>query len=705
MSVVLFVTLAIRFAEPIRDGDFFWHAKYGEYCIEHKTLIPDHTIWSWTPADGKAIKCNWIADIFVYFLKEIGGFPLLFAFRYFCMALLLIIIWMYAFKTGEGSRIHTPLILIIVLLGSFAAAYIKTEIFSMLFMAAIPAIYFSVKSSLFKKWDSKIFYIYPVLILIWANTHKVFLFGLMLMASIIIGELINYKFAKSSALSPSQIKDLIKSGIFSFSATLITPYGWRADFQYIKMFLDNFLNKKMELGLQVISQYTNIFAIGSSILHFIELWILMSVSFSVLFVMFKAKCKKWDWGIFIPMVVISIISARYLRAFYFMCPFWAMAVLYMISSLRAGADSFNKRNKPIKPLFVILFLSLFLFLSARSMWEAKYRPFMGRWLGFGIGGFNPVQASEFLKNHKPGHLLYNSYNVGGYLIYDLYPTYKVFCDPRYFPYRSWYEEYWNFNNGQTPLNGFNKKYPFDVAIVDYVSSESPIMKFLRSKEWRPVFYGPVAMVFVKNSSGFKYDYKKLDPHRFDNIKNFIQIYNAYFVAINLLDYEASRHIIDTTKKNFKGYPGYGNVIEKMEDCQKSLMAYLKKDYDLSLKILEQIGDEDIILLFKLRNRKAKELIGNGKFKKALSYLEANLMRYPTYADGLYNAGVIAYQVELMERRKNPGAYSSDNFLNPGGKSRFYLERFLKLAPNHRHAWVAKQILEGGGMPPHVTLAL
>ncbi|HBN26653.1 MAG TPA: hypothetical protein DD405_04195 [Desulfobacteraceae bacterium] len=46
LGIILLLTLAVRFASPIKDGDFFWHAEYGKYMLEHGTLIPDHTIYS-----------------------------------------------------------------------------------------------------------------------------------------------------------------------------------------------------------------------------------------------------------------------------------------------------------------------------------------------------------------------------------------------------------------------------------------------------------------------------------------------------------------------------------------------------------------------------------------------------------------------------------------------------------------------------------
>ncbi|MGW8320964.1 MAG: hypothetical protein ACWGSD_05360, partial [Thermodesulfobacteriota bacterium] len=48
LGFIVLLTLAIRYAEPVRDGDLWWQMAYGRYLIEHRTLIPDHTAFTWT---------------------------------------------------------------------------------------------------------------------------------------------------------------------------------------------------------------------------------------------------------------------------------------------------------------------------------------------------------------------------------------------------------------------------------------------------------------------------------------------------------------------------------------------------------------------------------------------------------------------------------------------------------------------------------
>jgi len=80
--------------------------------VEQRTPVPDHSIYSLTPADNKAVKCNWTADILLYLMHKAGGLPLLFAFRYLCMLFLLWLIWLYAGRVGQGKNVFTFFLLI-----------------------------------------------------------------------------------------------------------------------------------------------------------------------------------------------------------------------------------------------------------------------------------------------------------------------------------------------------------------------------------------------------------------------------------------------------------------------------------------------------------------------------------------------------------------------------------------------------------------
>ncbi len=159
LALILLATLFIRYALPVRDGDLFWQMEYGKYLLENRTLVPDHTIYSRTPTDDGVIYCAWIGEIALYLMHKIGGLPLLFAFRYFCILFVLWAVWFYGWRMGRRKDLFTYLVLMIVLCISGSAMYLKPEIMSMVFMAIAALLYFFVKSSLFGKRSAVFFLI------------------------------------------------------------------------------------------------------------------------------------------------------------------------------------------------------------------------------------------------------------------------------------------------------------------------------------------------------------------------------------------------------------------------------------------------------------------------------------------------------------------------------------------------------------------
>ena len=686
LGIILLLTLAVRFADPVKDGDFFWHVQYGKYMIEHKTLIPDHALYSWTPADNSAVKCNWIADICLYLINQAGGLTLLFAFRYSCILLAISMVWLYARFTNQDSNFFTFLVLIIVLLTSYSASFLDTEIFSMIFFAFIAMIYFSVKSSLWGKWKTKPFLFYPVLFLLWANSHEIFIFGLITLGLITSGEIINYFVSKKSAFSLADLRYLITSSILSLAVTLFNPYGLSL---HLKMF--HFLKAGQNRGMATVKAYSSIFSSGFSTLHYVEFLVIMIIIFVFLFALLVCRKKEWDWGILLPNIFLAILYARYGRATYYWPAFWGMSLFFLQKqNVFFWQDCLNKSKNIYLKGFKLGLVVLFLFFSGRAVYDARYIQFTGRWLGFGIGYSGPVQASTFLKQYQPGNLLYNSYDIGGYLIYDLYPVYKVFMDPRYFPYKEWYVDYYKFNHGQTSIKKFQEQYPFDVAIVDYIDSKSVIIKFLKSSKWKPVFYGPAAVVFVKKDIDFQYNIFDADKHRFDSLKNLRQAYEVFMMAQNLGDLKTSEYILKIINKKFYYLRDYHKVADLCKLHQEGMLAYAVGDYENALIKLNSAGIRYFMMrtnstLRNLWKWKAKKLILQKKYYQAFSLLNLNLKYYPKDVNGLYNAGVLGFMIDRKERLSTDAQKKID--------WPQYLKRFIKLAPNHPQSIIAKQILK------------
>jgi hypothetical protein len=72
----------IQNTHPVYDGDMFWRMAYGRYILEHRTLIPDQTVFTWTDSSKPFIYCAWIIQVLYYLVFSFGGFAAIFAVRY-----------------------------------------------------------------------------------------------------------------------------------------------------------------------------------------------------------------------------------------------------------------------------------------------------------------------------------------------------------------------------------------------------------------------------------------------------------------------------------------------------------------------------------------------------------------------------------------------------------------------------------------------
>ncbi|MBI3921231.1 MAG: tetratricopeptide repeat protein [Armatimonadetes bacterium] len=108
----------------------------------------------------------------------------------------------------------------------------------------------------------------------------------------------------------------------------------------------------------------------------------------------------------------------------------------------------------------------------------------------------PVDASEFIsRNELPGKL-YNSYHFGGYLIWKLFPRYRVFVDGRADVYgEGFLKRYVQIETGETGALDSPKHKGINLAVV---ALNSGIHRQLaRHRDWARVYQDGVAAVYVR----------------------------------------------------------------------------------------------------------------------------------------------------------------------------------------------------------------
>jgi hypothetical protein len=126
-----------------------------------------------------------------------------------------------------------------------------------------------------------------------------------------------------------------------------------------------------------------------------------------------------------------------------------------------------------------------------------------RALGFGFRELmHPVGSVEWIQRNRPGGPIWHSMNDGGYLIWNLYPDYKVLLDGRLEVYGA--EGLGAFQAFTSDaFDRIDRRFRFGTALVHYSSKRFHhlVAWMAWNSSWRLVFVDDVAAVFVRVAPG------------------------------------------------------------------------------------------------------------------------------------------------------------------------------------------------------------
>ena len=558
--MIAFLPILILLAYPVdrSDYDLWWHLAHGQYYVTHHTLKMDLSIFSWTPTDPTWIYNTCLGSIAVYLFYHAGGGFGLWLFQWLIFGG--VFLSFYLFLRVLNQRLDVTSVTIIAAIGiacCISCCFYKPELFSVLLFSWSVFILFYIKIT----HRQYLFYLYPLIFAFWVNLHGLFLVGLIFLAMAFAGEILNRIFFSRESLTTEALIHFGIAIVLSGVATLLNPYG----IDYLKTLFPAVM---MAMGSQShVGPYDK--AIWASIslwpylknmkiaFFFISLtsWLMTFMMASILFLSVYefVKKKSLDFTLLIISVAlywkgmeIGRMSCFFSIAFFFVF-FYGLIHRLKIKNMTGKATLLS--------LFVLIF-----FLSSVLYINTKYQA-DSKWFGQGLDDFAPVEEVVFLKQHKLNGLIFNDYLIGGYLIWKLYPDYKVFIDSRNGPYlKEVSPDYFDFTLRSVvtreDIRRFREKYPFNIAIFHY--REMPlIFSFLGDgNEWRLLYFGKNAAVLVHQSLFPFVPWEKvnanLSPSRFKTVKNpeiLMNVFNFY-VRLNP---NAGRYIYDLFKNNISDY--------------------------------------------------------------------------------------------------------------------------------------------------------
>ncbi|MDO8515492.1 MAG: hypothetical protein Q7S14_03250 [bacterium] len=437
-------------------ADLGRHIKNGEFVFQNVKVLTTN-FYSYTFPDFPVVNHHWLSGVIFYFLWKFSGFAGLQLFFIFISLVTFLIFFDLARRKVGIEKAGLISLMMIPLLGE--RTEIRPEVFSALF-AGLTFWLMSQKISPKK--------LLPLLFLIqvfWVNTHVFFFLGPAIIGTFIFN---NYKkviLALSTVIIASLINPFGLNGLL-YPLGIFNNYAYQLAENQSVTFLDNY-------GMQ----NPNLF--------------IFKIIFAVLVISFIYSIYKRK--ISLPVLFLaggfSLMGYLQIRNF----------ALFGFFALPIIAINFFALKYEISNIFITLgiFIVILFFILTGLVQKFPY------WHEFGIGlEKNNVAALEFIGNNNMGKI-FNNYDIGGFLIYALYPKNKVFIDnrPAEYPGEFFTKTYIPMQDDELIWKEQLNKYKFDSIIFSYNDMTPWGQKFmvrrLKDPEWERRYLDNYVVIFKK----------------------------------------------------------------------------------------------------------------------------------------------------------------------------------------------------------------
>ena len=460
-----FTTLALIFILFTRtpvDADLWWHLRAGQAMLEQKQILLTD-VFSYTQFGAPWVNAFWISEILIASLYSIGG--------YFSITLFVSLTGVASFHTLARRMNGKPFVnSFVLILAALAAAPIwgpRPQIISFFIVALLDA------------WLAKKrpHWWLPILFAVWANLHGGWIWGFLLLAAHIAGNVISLYFQpEARAEIWKETRSLLFWTGLSALAIGLNPNGiaiWKLPFQQV------------DVSMQIQEWLSPDF-------HRVDfhpfLWMLF-----LLLLLSPFAPKPTQWGQLIKILGFSYLTFVAQRNIAIAA---IVAAPLLADWVNAALLNFQKEKRltprPSLPRPLTAFLNTLLGFSliAAALGNAFLVSQPEK-----VDENYPTAAITWMKINQPQGPIFNSYNFGGYLLWAL-PEYPVFIDGRADLYgNKIIQEWMNITNG-TP-KGIELLNTYGINLILLEPHQELIYK-LPPLEWKQV-YGDDQIVIIQRT--------------------------------------------------------------------------------------------------------------------------------------------------------------------------------------------------------------
>ena len=486
---------AVALAQPITlvSTDLGRHLKNGEIFL-HTFSVPQGNYYSYTNGDFPFVNHHWGTGVLFYLIERAAGFA---GMHIFFIAVSVATLGIFlSVAVAQGNFTGALLAAIIAVPLAASRAEVRPEALSYLLAGTFFwAIWNYLEGRISRRW----LWALPGLMALWTNLHIYFFFGFGLIGIGVLEAAYRWLIQKRQDYR-ERLQALALVGVASGIAALLNPAGIRGVLYPFKIF-NNYGYRLLEN--QSVWFLDRVIGYPPS-LYFKILFIALAVA--CVFYLARVVQKKETLSPFLILLALgmSFLGWTAVRNFALFGMFAITLIAIFLRSMR------NKKQVSAHCYAGILFAAGCLFVSLfvinPSFWD-RYKD--GGW-GIGLrqsaGSHGFSGAADFFKREGLRGPIFNDYDIGGYLIYYLFPQERVFVDnrPEAYPASFFQDVYIPMQEREDIWQEELARFNFN-AIIFYWHDLTPWAQTFLSHRvadnaWAPVYADDSVIIFVRRGS-------------------------------------------------------------------------------------------------------------------------------------------------------------------------------------------------------------
>jgi hypothetical protein len=487
---ILFLFVHLNGAKRmLGDGDTGWHIRTGEWILAHHS-VPQVDLFSFSKPGQSWFAWEWLWDLLFAAIHGYSGLTGVVFVNITLLGLVFVLLYRLVCRQTSNSLLALGVTFLAMAASSLhwlARPHLAAWVLLLSFCLVLDEI---------RKGKKHLFWVLPLLTAVWTNIHGSFFIGIALLIGYALGDLAEgwlWKSEESKSAKFQRARTLLLCAWACSVATLLNPYGLNLHRHIITYLLDT-------------RQLDNIGEFQSISFHLRGAVYFEAMLFLALFAVCwcVGRRRLAEAAIVAAWAHLALMSARNIPIFaFFAAPLVAgmiqdvavrtaanssaAVIRRMASTLRdLGSEFCELERVPRLHLVsagaVLVLALLFTAPNRPGSFVAEYDPHL-----------YPVAAVKVLES-RVGSRIFADDQWGDYLIYKLFPRYKVFIDGR--------SDFYGADFDNRLLSLVNAHYDWESSLSEFaidtvlVRADAPLVEALkRSRQWSVAYDDGVAIVF------------------------------------------------------------------------------------------------------------------------------------------------------------------------------------------------------------------